>query len=123
MKITQADLTKLSDFFALAKLHGLEVHVSLSFPLKVEEETPALADPVKATAKTLLWALNRLKAAPGQPNRELVRKFLWARGWIDGNAEPESWNLERVPVTKEELAMIVSQVAQFEQDAKAPSHV
>jgi len=122
MKILESDLPKLTDLFALAKLYNIDVQVSLSFPIHEEPPPPPALVP-QATAKTVLWALNRLRAAPGQPNRELVRKFLWARSWIAGNAEPESWNLERVPVTKEELQMIASQVAQFEVDAKSPSHV
>jgi len=122
MKITDQDLARVSDLLSLAKLHGAEVQVSLSFPLHPVEETPALADPVQATVKTALWALNRLLAAPGQPNRDLVRRWLFTRGWIKGNEEPESWDLSKVPVTKEELKMIVAQVRQFEADAKTPAH-
>jgi hypothetical protein len=98
---------------------GCKVFVELRVELPVTQEHDAAAAPV-ATMKTVLWALNRLQAAPGQPNRELVRKFLYHRGWIGPTDQPEAWNLYQVPILKEQIAGLVGAVAQFEQEQHSP---
>lgn len=74
----------------------------------------------KATMKTVLWALNQLQGAPGQPNRELVRRFLYAKRWIGPVNLPEEWNLATVPTKKSQLAAIAAELRQYEGDQKSP---
>lgn len=120
--ITEKQKQDIAALQSLAHQLGGTISINLSVPLASGEEVPGVGHPARevATVRTVLWALNRLKAAPGQPNRDLVRKFLFVRGWLGPTQEPEQWNLEFVPVSKSELAMIISQVAQFEKDGRTP---
>lgn len=113
---------KITALFELAERMGGIVTINVSVPISPDKLTTG--DPARGerpTARTVMWALNRLKAAPGQPNRQLVRKFLFVRGWIGSADEPEAWNLDHVPTSKTEIAQLISQVAQFEKDGKAPA--
>lgn len=67
-----------------------------------------------ATDKHRMKALNNLAAAPGQRNRVLVTHYLMSRGWISGTQEPESWPLEHVPATPEQMTAIIEEVTAFE---------
>lgn len=103
----------VADLLALAKDIGAQVNITITLPVPagVVDTQPAKET---ATMRTVMWALNLLKAAPGQPNRDLVRKFLFVKQWIGPTDEPEAWLLEHVPVTKAELATVWAQVHEFE---------
>lgn len=82
-------------------------------------ELPLPTDaPPQATMRTVLHVLNRLHGAPGQPNRELVRKYLFRRGWIGGADEPEAWNLDHVPISKDGITRVFSEISQFAEDER-----
>lgn len=105
---------------------GLQSRITLSIEipmiaLLVDQEPPPLP-PVKpqATMKTVLWCLNQLHAAPGQPNRDIVRLYLFHRGWIEGSQECEAWHLGFVPTSRADLQKLHSEIQQFEQDQKKP---
>jgi len=94
---------------------GCKCSLSLSVHLPIDED-----EPTKATMKTVLWALNRLKAAPGQPSRDVIRAFLFYRGWIQAAEEPEEWDLQHVPTSVEALKQLSSDILKFDQDRHAP---
>lgn len=58
--------------------------------------------------------LNKLKAAPGQSNRALIRDFLCFKGWI--KQEPEEWALYALPKDDEEYAALLNIIDQFERN-------
>lgn len=72
----------------------------------------------KVLARYRLKALNNLQAAPGQNNRVLFTHFAMAKGWINGNQEPEQIPAEHVPTTPEQMAQLVADVARFEAESK-----
>lgn len=72
------------------------------------------------TAKTRLWALNKLQAAPGQPNRELVTQFFEYRGWIAKGAEPENWPLDRVTASMAAVDLLSAEITQWDVDRHQP---
>lgn len=41
--------------------------------------------------------LHKLKAAPGEPCRDVVRHFLKVKGWIKDSQEPEDWPIRFIP--------------------------
>jgi hypothetical protein len=88
--------------------------------VKFIHPVPTAPGQTKASAKSVLWVLNQLQAAPGQPNRELVRKFLYSRGWIGPANLPEEWSLDHVPMMKKAVAALASEIQQFEIDNKKP---
>lgn len=119
------NIQRISDLLSLANQVGGAVNISIVVPLEMPpQEEPATAPGgvprETATMRTVMWALNLLKGAPGQPNRNLVRRFLFTKGWIGGAEENESWQLEHVPTTKAELASIWSQVREFEKTLPKP---
>lgn len=59
--------------------------------------------------------LNRLKAAPGQPNRAVVKDYLYWKKWITGNQEPEEWALFALPKDEKEYTTLSEGLMQFEQ--------
>lgn len=65
------------------------------------------------TAAFRLRALNRLQAAPGQPNRHLVAHFMQVRKWITPDQSPEDWPLSHVPRTAEELTALSEEIQRF----------
>jgi hypothetical protein len=113
---------EIAVFGILAKRLGGSVSISVSIP--VDEADKAAEPPTEpppedqrvpvATMKTLMWTLNQLKSAPGQPNRELMRKFLYVKGWIGPTDQPEAWDLIFVPINKAKFMELYSQVAEFE---------
>jgi hypothetical protein len=121
---------KITDLLALAKDVGGAVYISINIPMPANAQignkgdpvapTPSAVPPETATKRTVLWALNLLKGAPGQPNQDLVRAFLWHKGWIGPTDQPVDWRLETVPVTKAELATIYAQLREFEKTSKPP---
>lgn len=123
---TLEHLTRLQNLCDELKAQGCEASISVSvnipLPVAVFEEAEAARKPV-ATMKTVMWALNQLKAAPGQDNRELVRKFLFMRGWLEGAQEPELWQRVHVPVKKSELAQLWGEIRQFEKAQHESAHI
>ena len=106
------------DAISLAERIGGTACVTITIPVTGQQGVDQLANKERATIKTVMWALNRLQAAAGQPNRDLVRKFLFVRGWIGPTDEVEGWALEHVPTSKSELAVIYAQVVAFEKEQK-----
>lgn len=114
-------MVQIKDVFnaiALAERIGGTACVTITIPVTGAEGQDQLASKERATIKTVMWALNRLKAAAGQPHRDLVRKFLFVRGWIGPTDEVEAWQLDQVPTSKSELAVIQAAVIQFETEQK-----
>lgn len=68
----------------------------------------------KVLARYRMKALNNLQAAPGGPNRELVRHFAMAKKWINGNQELEQIPAAHVPTTPEQMAKLLEEVSAFE---------
>lgn len=116
-------------------LRSLGCETSISITVKWPEAEPAPAVPVpapvptpageldlppKATARTIMFVLNKLKAAPGQPNRELVRKFLYVRGWVGPAEPPENWKIDYVPVSTASINALIAQIVEFEK-TQAPT--
>jgi hypothetical protein len=103
--------------------------VSIHIVLDLDYPEPPPPDPViseakgcpKATIRTVQWALNRFKAAAGQPNRDHFRHFLYCRGWIGPIDSPEDWNLNHVPTTKKELAQLAGDFTGWEIDRHQPT--
>lgn len=60
--------------------------------------------------------LNKLKAAPGQSDRPLIKDFLYYKGWIKANQEPEDWALYALPKEDGELSDLRTLIAMFEQN-------
>jgi len=123
-------MTTIEQFEALTrelKRLGCDASVSISIQIPViplgngPEPVPAQQQIPVATNATLMWALNRLKAAAGQPNRDAIRKFLYYRGWIGPTDAPEQWNLNNVPTTKEQLLQMAGDFATWEQEAHKPA--
>jgi hypothetical protein len=100
---------------------GWQAQITLSRPLHPKSKGGQQPAQPQATAVTRMWALNRLQAAPGQCNRDLMRAFLLQRNWIAPAEEPESWQLEHVPCSKDSLTQLASELGQFEYDAKGQS--
>lgn len=73
-----------------------------------------------ATEKTRMWALNHLKAAPGQDARTLVTDYLKAQSWIPVDGEPEAWDLKHVPTTQTQLRELGAAIAEFEHEQRGP---
>lgn len=72
-----------------------------------------------ATEQTRMKVLNSLQAAPGQPNRDLVTRFLRSKGWVLGsNGEPETWPLCSVPNTPRLVRELSVELADFEAKEK-----
>lgn len=69
----------------------------------------------KATPAFRMRALNKLQAAPGQPNRPLIAHFLEVKGWIGREDQPEAWPLEHVPATQEQFSTLLEEIQRFEQ--------
>lgn len=79
-------------------------------PIATGEPTPAFR----------LRALNRLQAAPGQPNRHLVAHFFQVKKWITVDQSPEDWPLNHVPRTAEELTALSEEIGRFEMQQRQP---
>lgn len=87
-----------------------------------ESAPEAKPEPLKATPdrpKLRMATLNRLLAAPGQPNRALVTNFLFARGWIKHDELPENWPVFTLPKDKEALDRLMGEVQDFERQMRA----
>lgn len=81
----------------------------------VPAETTVPTGNAKATAKTRMEVLHKLKAAPGEPSRDLVTRFLRSKGWVLGvDGEPESWPLDFVPNTPRQIREFGVALAEFE---------
>lgn len=48
-------------------------------------------------ARIRMAILHKLKAAPGESNRDVVRHFLKVKGWIKDGQEPEDWPIRFIP--------------------------
>lgn len=108
-------------------LHNLAVasraaSAFLTGPGQVIQQAPQ-PEPRRATNKTVQWALNRLRAAAGQPNRDLVRQFLFKKGWVGAQDEPDLWNLDFVPTTKTQVDQLAAEIVQFDQERHKPAPV
>lgn len=111
-------IKEVFDAIALAERIGGTACVTITIPVTGTEGQDQLRSKERATIKTVMWALNRLKAAAGQPNRDLMRKFLFVRGWIGPTDEVESWQLDQVPTSKSDLTVLQAAVLQFEQEQR-----
>jgi hypothetical protein len=58
--------------------------------------------------------LNKLKAAPGQPCRDVVKHFLKVKGWIKDGQEPEDWPIRFIP-QKDRILSFMIEVDEFSQ--------
>jgi len=83
---------------------------------KPPTKTAQASQPLQASEKTRLWALNKLQAAPGQPNRSMVLAFFSHRGWIKGSQTLEDWPLAHVPNTSEGVNNLAGEIQQFDVD-------
>lgn len=88
-------------------------------------EAPDDHKPKKATPteKTRLWALNKMLAAPGQPNRDIFTAFLEYRGWIPKGGEPEQWALEHVTASIDACRALHAEIQQWDVDRHQPAEV
>lgn len=83
-------------------------------------EAPDDSKPKKAvpTEKTRLWALNKLQAAPGQPNRDIFTAWLRFKGW---GQEPEQWDLKHVVASIAGLQALAQEIAQWDIERHKPA--
>lgn len=78
------------------------------------EPEPAPESPPK-TDQTRMRVLNALQAAPGQPNRDLVTRYLRAKAQVAGaDGQPESWALDFVPNTPRLVRELGAEIAKWE---------
>lgn len=82
--------------------------------------TQEAGKPLSADSGTRLRALNVLQAAPGQPNRQLVKDYLTAQGWITLEQQPEDWDLKHVPLTQGQMRELGAAVAEFQHEQRGP---
>lgn len=78
-------------------------------------------EPPKATPdrpKLRMATLNRLLAAPGQANRQLVEAFLVNKGWITRQDTAENWPVFALPKDKEALDKLMGEVQDFERQMR-----
>lgn len=87
-------------------------------PQPQDEQKPHADDADKWDALRLRL-LNRLTAAPGQKNRQLVIDFLLSKQWIKAGQEPEMWPTAHIPLTKETFDALIQEILAFEQQQKA----
>lgn len=82
--------------------------------------TPKVSSTSEPTPAFRLRALNRLQAAPGQPNRHLVAHFFQVKRWITVDQSPEDWPLNHVPRTADELTALSEEIGRFEMQQRQP---
>lgn len=86
-------------------------------------EQPEDSKPKKPipTEKTRLWALNKLQAAPGQPNREIFTQYLRYMKWVPEKGEPEEWKLGLVVASIDGLKALAQDVARWDEERHQPA--
>ena len=77
---------------------------------------PEIEQQFKADCANRMRLLNKLKAAPGQPNRALIKDYLCHKRLIKDNQEPEDWALFALPATDEDFSNLLNNIAEFEQN-------
>lgn len=83
-------------------------------PTSGNSSAPGAPMDPKVLDRYRMKALNNLQAAPGQTNRVLFTHFAMSKGWINGTQEPEQIPAEHVPTNPEQMAKLVSDLAEFE---------
>lgn len=73
-------------------------------------ETQTIID--RERARVRMAILNKLKAAPGQPCRDVVKHFLRVQGWIKDGQEPEDWPIQFIPQDHVKLLRDVDEFSQ-----------
>ncbi len=75
---------------------------------------PAPATGLKIGPKYRMQVLNRLKAAPGQENRQLVADWLLSKEWIGRCQTPDDFPLNQLPESAEDFTELTDAIQRFE---------
>ena len=93
--------------------------VQLQAELHELEATPA--ERYQESLHERMRILSRLQAAPGQPDRALIKAFLNFKGWSDG--EPEMWALYALPKDEADFKALQEIIRTFEHSMRQGEQV